>query len=85
MSEITTSEPTVIRNSRGLSISGTRVTLYHIMDYLKDDWPPKLIGHWLNLTPKQINGAIDYIETHRAEVEMEYQQVLQYAEEERQY
>jgi hypothetical protein len=34
MTEITTS---VIRNSRGLSIAGTRTTLYHIMDYLKDE------------------------------------------------
>jgi len=76
---------TVVRNSLGLSIAGTRITLYDVMDYLTDDWPPKLIQHWLNLTDKQITDVMDYIETHRAEVEVEYQSVLQYAEEIRQY
>ena len=76
---------TVVKNSRGLSIAGTRITLYDVMDYLTDDWPPKLIQHWLNLTDKQIADVMDYIETHRAEVEAEYQTVLQYAEEIRQY
>lgn len=85
MAEITNAQPTVVRNSRGLSIAGTRITLYNIMDYLKTDWPPKLIQQWLNLTDKQIADVIDYINTHRAEVEAEYQLVLQQAEESRQY
>ena len=76
---------TVVRTSRGLSIAGTRITIYDVMDYLTDYWPPKLIQHWLNLTDKQITDVMDYIETHRAEVEAEYQTVLQYAEEIRQY
>ncbi len=85
MSEKSASQPTVVRNSRGLSITGTRITLYNVMDYVKADWPPKLIQHWLDLTDKQIADVMDYIETHRAEVEAEYQLVLQQAEEIRQY
>lgn len=71
----------VVRNSRGLSIAGTRVTLYHIMDYLKAEWPPKLIQNRLNLTDKQIADALAYIEAHREQVEAEYQLVLQQAQE----
>ncbi|MBD2530838.1 hypothetical protein H6G97_15130 [Nostoc flagelliforme FACHB-838] len=39
----------------------------------------------LNLTDEQINAALSYIETHRQEVEAEYQLVLKEAEELRQY
>jgi len=75
----------VIRTERGLSIAGTRITLYDVMDYLKADWPPSLIRQWLDLTEQQMADAIMYIEEHRAEVEAEYQQVLAYATEVRQY
>ena len=83
--ETTIPQNTVVRTSRGLSIAGTRITLYNIMDYLKADWPPKLIQDRLNLTDKQMADVMEYIETHRAEVEAEYQLVLQQAEEIRQY
>jgi uncharacterized protein (DUF433 family) len=75
----------VIRNSRGLSIAGTRITLYHIMDYLKADWPPKLIQDRLNLSDKQIADVMAYIEVHREQVEAEYQLVLQQADDIQQY
>jgi uncharacterized protein (DUF433 family) len=75
----------VVRTSRGLSIAGTRITLYNIMDYLQADWSPKLIQDRLNLTDKQIADVMEYIDTHRAEVEAEYYLVLQQAQEIRQY
>ena len=50
MAEKTTQQPTVVRTDRGLSIAGTRITLYSIMDYVKADWPPKLIRDRFNLT-----------------------------------
>lgn len=79
------SNPVVVRTERGLTIAGTRITLYLLMDYLKADWPPKLIRDWHNLTDEQINGALEYINTHRQEVEAEYQLVLNQAEENRAY
>jgi uncharacterized protein (DUF433 family) len=85
MSETTISSTTVVRNSLGLAIAGTRITLYDIMDYLTNDWPPKLIQQWFNLTDKQMADVMEYIENNRAEVEAEYQQVLDQAEEIRQY
>jgi len=80
-----THQNTVIRNTRGLSVAGTRITLYDIMDYLKADWPPTLIRNWLNLTEKQMRDAMDYMENNRSQVETEYQLVMQQTEEIRQY
>jgi uncharacterized protein (DUF433 family) len=85
MSEIAIAEETITRTSRGLTISGTRITLYTIMDHLKAGWPPQLIRDWFNLTDRQIRGALDYIEAHREEVETEYQQVLHEAAETERY
>jgi hypothetical protein len=55
------------------------------MDYIKADWPPKLICDWMDLTDHEIAGVMQCIDEHRAEVEAEYQQVLREAEEERRY
>jgi uncharacterized protein (DUF433 family) len=69
-------QPAIIRTGRGLTIAGTRTTLYRIMDYVKAGWPPKLIRDRLNLTDQQVADALAYIDQHREEVEAEYQQVL---------
>lgn len=80
------SEPIVIRRSdMGLAVSGTRITLYTILEYLHDQWPPDLIRDWLGLSERQIEGALAYITAHRDEVEAEYHQVLREAEENRRY
>jgi len=55
------------------------------MEYLLAGWPPELIRHRLDLTEQQMTDAVAYIDTHRAEVEAEYQTVLQHAQEIRRY
>jgi uncharacterized protein (DUF433 family) len=80
MQTATAADNTVTRTERGLTIAGTRITLYTIMDYLKADWPPTLIRHWLNLSEAQLNDSLAYIDAHLLEVEDEYQQVLRKAE-----
>ena len=75
----------ILRTERGLTISGTRITLYDVMDYVTAQYPSKFIQGLFDLTEEQINIALAYIETHRAEVEAEYQQVLKEAEKLRQY
>ena len=81
----TTTISNVVRTSRGLTIAGTRITLYSIMDYIKADWPPKLIQDLFDLTDQQITDVLAYIEANREEVEAEYQVVLQKAEKNRRY
>jgi uncharacterized protein (DUF433 family) len=75
----------IVRTERGLTIAGTRITLYDVMDYVTAQYPSKFIQGLFDLTEDQMNAALTYIETHHAEVEAEYQQVLQNAEELRQY
>lgn len=76
---------TIVRTDWGLTIAGTRITLYDVMDYATAQYPPKLIRDILNLTEAQINAALSYIEANRTEVEAEYQTVLREAEEIRYY
>jgi len=75
----------IVNTERGLALRGTRITLYDVMDYLKADYPHKYIRDIFNLTDEQMNGVLAYIETHQAEVEAEYQKVLQTGQEIRQY
>jgi uncharacterized protein (DUF433 family) len=75
----------IVRTERGLTIAGTRITLYDVMDYVTAQYPPKFIQGLFELTDEQINAALSYIEANRAQVEAEYQQVLKEAEELRQY
>ncbi|NET58714.1 MAG: DUF433 domain-containing protein [Symploca sp. SIO2E6] len=78
-------QPIIIRTEWGLTIAGKRITLYDVMDYVKAQYPPKFIADILNLTEEQINAALTYIEANRAEVEAEYQIVLEEAKELQQY
>ena len=75
----------IIRTERGLTIAGTRITLYDVMDYVISQYPPKFIQGLFELTEEQINAALAYIEANRPEVEAEYQQVIQETEELRRY
>lgn len=75
----------IILTERGLTIAGTRITLYDVMDYVTAKYPPKFICAMLSLTDDQLNAALSYIDTHREEVEAEYQIVLKEAEELRKY
>lgn len=71
------------RPDKGLTISGSRVTLYALMDYVYADWSYAEIREWLNLTDEQLRAGLDYIEAHRDEVETEYREVLHKADERR--
>src|SRR5438270_11431929 len=78
--------PAIIRRSdKGLTIAGTRVTLYALMDYLREDWPHTNIREALNLSEEQLQVALHYIDSHRDDVETEYEEVVREAEERRRY
>lgn len=78
-------QSSIVATERGLTISGTRVSIYDILDFLKVNYPPKLIQDKFNLTDSQISAAISYIDLNRTQVEAEYQEVLKTREEIRQY
>jgi uncharacterized protein (DUF433 family) len=85
MASVANSQTTVVRTDRGLSISGTRITLYDVMDYVSAGWPAHLIRDRLQLTDRQISDAMAYIEANHTEVERAYRAVLQTAEENQRY
>jgi uncharacterized protein (DUF433 family) len=76
---------TVVRTERGLSIAGTRITLYQLMDYIKAGQPTSMIRDLFRLSDEQMTGVLEYIARHPEQVEQEYQEVLRQAEENRAY
>jgi uncharacterized protein (DUF433 family) len=81
----TNQQGTIIRTERGLTLKGTRITLYDVMDYLKAQYPPKFIRDAFNLTDEQIQDVLSYIELYPVEIEAEYQEILKTAAETRRY
>ncbi|MEM9091745.1 MAG: hypothetical protein AAGC93_23770, partial [Cyanobacteria bacterium P01_F01_bin.53] len=51
------SQPNIVRTERGLTISGTKTTLYDVLDYLQAQHPPMKIREKLKLSKAQINAA----------------------------
>ncbi|KPA18642.1 hypothetical protein MHK_001140 [Candidatus Magnetomorum sp. HK-1] len=78
-------KPTIVRTHRGLTIAGSRTTLYQIMDYIKAKLPVEIIREHFRLTIKQVEDILLYIQQHQDEVEAEYQKIKDQAESIRQY
>ncbi|PYT04254.1 MAG: DUF433 domain-containing protein [Acidobacteria bacterium] len=76
---------TIVRTERGLSIAGTRITIYQLMDCLKANRPTSVIKDLFRLTDEQMSGVLEYIAQHPEQVEEEYQEVLLQAEASRAY
>ena len=85
MTETNGSTAMITRTERGLTIVGTRITVYDVMGYLKSDWPVHLIQNWLGLTERQMQAVLAYIASHKAEVEADYTLLLQQSQEIRSY
>lgn len=75
----------VRRRDRGLCVKGNRITLYLIMDFLKDGWPPHLLRDQLLLTEEEMQNVVDYIAANRESFEAEYEEVVQQAAERERY
>ncbi len=69
-------EAKIINRGRGPEIAGTRITVYDVMDYYKDGWHRDQIAALFRLSSRDIQAAIDYIESHKEEVEKDYQKIL---------
>lgn len=75
----------ITRTERGLTIAGTRITVYDVLDYLHADYPTHFIRDSLGLTDAQMVEVMSYIREHQESVDLEYQEILKGAEEIRQY
>ncbi len=56
-------------------IVGTRITVWDVLHHLENEWSIEEIADLFDLTVEQIQAAVDYIETHRAEVMKVHQEI----------
>jgi uncharacterized protein (DUF433 family) len=75
----------IVETEWGLTISGTRITLYDVMGYVEAGYTQAEIAESMELDSSKIQAALDYIEANKATVEAEYQEVVKSTEANRQY
>jgi uncharacterized protein (DUF433 family) len=86
MASVFNQQAAITRTEGGLTIAGTRVTLYQLLDSLHAGHShPTIRQDYPQLTDEQFAAAMAYIDAHRSEVEAEYQIVVQEDEEARLY
>jgi uncharacterized protein (DUF433 family) len=83
MSGKSTTTPLVVETSRGPCITGTRITLYAIMDYLKSGLSHDVIKQDFLLSDEQLHAALQYLVVHRDELEHHYAEIVRRSEERR--
>ena len=69
-------EAKIIDRGRGPEIAGTRITVYDILDYYSQGWHRDLIADNFDLSSREVEAAIHYIEEHREEVMADYEKIL---------
>jgi len=66
----------IINRGRGPEIEGTRITVYDVLDYVRQGWHRDRIAALFRLSSRDIQAALDYIEQHQEEVAIHYQTIL---------
>lgn len=69
----------ITEGEHGPQIAGTRITVYTILDYLKEGWHHTRIAAFFQISSAQVLAVARYIEAHKEEVEADYQKILQRA------
>jgi uncharacterized protein (DUF433 family) len=67
----------IVNRGRGPELEGTWMTVYRLLDFVREGYPTGDIATALHLTEEQVRVGLDYISLHRQEVEAEYHKVLQ--------
>jgi len=76
---------TVVRAAAGLTVKGSRLTLYYIMDVMKENNSLKNIRDIYELTDEEMLEILDYIHLNKTEVETEYHRIVKLSDENRKY
>jgi uncharacterized protein (DUF433 family) len=66
----------LIDRGRGPELEGTRVTVYCILDYVRAGDSPPRIAEELDLSEEQVQAGLEYINSHRDEVDAQYEAIL---------
>jgi uncharacterized protein (DUF433 family) len=54
------------------TLKNTRVTLFDLMDHLKQGLPPHFVAHWYHLSPEEMEEVMLFLKEHEAEIEQSY-------------
>lgn len=66
----------IIDRGRGPELEGTRVTVYRVMDFVREGATPEMIASELDLSSAQVHAALEYVAVHRDEVDADYARIL---------
>jgi uncharacterized protein (DUF433 family) len=61
--------PIIVQTSRGPSMNGARLTVYHIMDMLKYGRSPDFVQGWYHLTDEEMAAVMQYLKQNEEELE----------------
>jgi uncharacterized protein (DUF433 family) len=67
----------IIDRGRGPEIEGTRITVFDIWDYSRQNWHRDAIAATLRLSSAQVAAALSYIDEHKSEVLAQYERILE--------
>jgi hypothetical protein len=54
------------------TINNTRLTLFDLMDHLKQAVPPHLVAQWYNLSRAEMDTVMQFLKEHEAAIEQSY-------------
>ncbi len=69
-------EPRIVDRGDGPKIEGTRITVYTVLEYLRDGRTRDWIASFFRLSSMQVQAAMDYIRDHESEVNTDYEKIM---------
>ena len=69
-------EPRILDRGDGPKIEGTRISVYAVLEYLKNGRKRDWIAAFLRLSSAQVQAAMDYIRDNEAAVNAEYEKIM---------
>ena len=70
--DIVHNSPIVTGTIEWPTIKNTRVTLFDLMDHLKQGLPPHFVALWYHLTPEEMDEVMQFLKAHETEIERAY-------------
>jgi uncharacterized protein (DUF433 family) len=67
--------PAIIDRGRGPEIAGTRITVFHVLEYRRAGMHRDAIAASLGVSSDQVEAALSYIREHEAEVTGQYEEI----------
>ncbi len=66
----------IVDRGDGPKIEGTRITVYTVLEYVRKGRSRDWIAAVLGVSSRQVQAAIDYIEDHAEEVNVDFERIM---------